>query len=184
MPKPAWARKARTGPIRKFRQQEFFACEGLIVIYDNRPTTPVEEVCAVSTPDDFVYRAEALAAQSKKAGNRASLKPWERQIQDELDAYARDAKEAAKEAKYMGDPSSPAVQAFWARHRRNSTVSLSAGSNREAYPDLPEVDLGTFTGRTADIDGVAARVDNVPTIHREPRRKPRGKGLILSSDVL
>ena len=39
-------------------------------------------------------------------------------------------------------------------------------------------------GRVAVLDGVAAAVDNVVTIHREPRRTQRGKGLILSSDLL
>ena len=177
--KPAWARSGRNGPVRKFRDLSFFACEGLIAIYDARDGEYV-----VAAPDDFTYRADGLAAKSRTARHESEMKLWQRLEQRQTEQFANDARAASKEAKAMGDPSDPLVQAWWRLHSRKTKVSLSAGTDKAGYPDLPIVDLGKFTGKTATIEGVATHVDNVPKIHQGPRRKARGPGLVLSSDLL
>lgn len=175
--KPAWALTARTGPVRKYKDLSFFACEGLIAVHDDRDGS-----YTAVTPDDFTKRVEMLEKKSKKAKADCELTPSQRQYRRSVVQFAADMTEAVKEAKYMGDPSDPQVMAFWQRQRKNSTVRLSAGSDAAGYPDLPEIPLGNITGRTAAVDGQLSTAD-VPTIHTPPRRKNRS-GLILAADVL
>lgn len=121
---PAWTMGARTGPIRRFRQMVWFACEGLIALYDERK--PAEDYTVV-TPDEFLERAAALNAFGKKEGRHDGPK-WMRQESRQNIQAAADMHESVKEAKQMGDPSDPEVQAFWSRHRRSNTVSMSRGA--------------------------------------------------------
>lgn len=184
MAKPNWTIGARTGPVRNYMDLKVFACEGLITVIDERPGAKEGEYCVV-TPSDMEERIKAL---NKKYRNksRAEMPRWQQQEYDQQIRGSQNLAECIKEARHMGDPSDPAVQAFWARHRRQSTVkiSFSPGADPAGYPTLPEVKLGPKTGRTAQIDGEAVVPPNVnpaagvTRIHRAPRKKNR-KGLIL-----
>jgi len=180
--KPAWAIGARQGPLRRHKRMVFFACEGLIAMYDER--NPEEEVYLVVTPGEFEERAHGLGTWANEMGK--GDEKWMKQEARMGKQAANDMLETVKEARYMGDPSDPAVRAFWARHRRNSSIqiSLSAGSNPEGYPELPDVDRGPNTGRTADPgEPLGTVLDDPNRVHKPPRRKPRG-GVLIMDDLL
>ncbi len=181
MSKPAWTNGGRTGQARKFQNLVIFACEGLICIIDERPH--LEGECTIVTPSDMEVRITA-ADTPYRGQKRIDLPKWQRQEWDEIKRGCQDLTECIKEARGMGDPSDPAVQAWWSRHRRNSTIrGVSAGNDPAGYPALPIVPLGRITGRTAAIDGEAKVPLNVnghrvPTIHKRPKRKNRS-GIIV-----
>lgn len=176
--KPVWALGARQGPLRRHKRIVFFACEGLVAIFDERTQ---DEEYIVITPTDFKARAEGLAVTGKLMAKEGDEK-WMRSEGRGMLAAANDMIETVKEARRMGDPSDPLVQAYWARHRRNDTirVQLSAGSDAAGYPELPDVSLGKLTGRTTDpgdpletagailIDG-----GDATKIRRKPKKKKR-----------
>jgi hypothetical protein len=170
MLKPTWAGHARTGPVRTYKQLKFFACEGLIVLHDER--LPQEDYNVI-LPDDFTTRAVELGNLARRCMATNSQKS----LREEGKIYLEGAQamvDTAKEAKDMGDPSDPQVRAFWERHRnKKSRVSLSAGSNPEGYPEFSELPRGKNTGRTAEIDGQAAAAQDARLIHQPPRRKKR-----------
>jgi len=171
MSKPAWSVTARTGPVRRHKRQAFFACEGLVALCDERSG---EEDYTVLLPSECVERANALDEFARKV--KAGDSKWQREEARVMRKAAQDLETTAKEARHMGDPSDPAVQAYWAKHRdRKSKVSFSQAT-------LPDVSLGKFTGRTADVDGKAHNVaaDVHLKLRRPARRKPRTtKGIIL-----
>ena len=174
MNKPSWSALGRTGKIYKHKDLTWFACEGLIALHDARDAEWI-----VLRTTELAERQKALREFAGKL--EPSDKPWQKQEGRAMLAAAKDMLAAIKEAKYMGDPNDPAVQAFWSRHRnRKSTVSLSAGSDQAGYPELPDVALGPRTGRTAAVDKQAAVVaDDVHLrVHRPPRRKHRA-GIVL-----
>jgi hypothetical protein len=169
--KPAWSVGARQGPLRRHKKLVFFACEGLVAMLDEREAN---ETYIVILPDDFKERAEALGVLGMKMAK--DDRQWMRQDGRSLVNDVNGMLEAVKEAKYMGDPSDPVVQAYWTRHRSNSKIQigLHAGTDHAGYPRLPDVALGPATGRTAEHDLTIA--PEPPQIHRPPRRKT---GLIL-----
>jgi hypothetical protein len=167
--KPAWSHDARTGKVHRHKQLTFFACEGLIVLYDERKQ---EEDFKVIFPDDFLLRAKHIDRMAKplKLAATASAREEHRVLK----AGAIAMREAVLEAKEMGDPSDPAVQAFWARHRRSSSVMCADPTGYR--PPLPgALPRGRNTGRTAAIDGIAGDRNK---IYRPPRKRSR-TGLIL-----
>lgn len=177
MNKPAWSNSGRTGPARRYQKLLVFACEGLVAVCDERPQ--YEGEFTVVTPSDMEERINAEARRYRNK-TRSELSKWQRQEYDEIISGCQNVKECVKEARAMGDPSDPAVQAWWARHRRSSTIriSLSPGNDAKGYPDLPIVPLGKRTGRTANIEGEAVVPPNVhskdfPKIHRPARKKSR-----------
>lgn len=185
--KPAWAIGARQGPLRRHKQLVFFACEGLIALHDERDTAQEEgDVYEVITPDDFEFRAKALGRFGKKV--KASDKPWQRQEGAEMRQAARDMLATVVEAKEMGDPSDPRVQAFWARHRRSSTISMSGSTNNFEHGS-PEKSLDEMnrdapnTGRTAQhtLDGgdLDQMRQTAQKIYKPPRKKNRTGRLVL-----
>ena len=186
--KPAWAIKGRTGPVRKFLDMTIFACEGLICVIDERPGKEGE--ATVVTPTDMERRVVAVMRQHKNQKSASADMPrWQRQELAQKQAGANGVLACIKEARDMGDPSDPAVQEFWRRHRRSNTVKLSVspGSDPKGYPDLPIVPVGKRTGKTAAIDHEAVVPPNVhssefPKIHKRPRKKNRA-GLILDLDI-
>lgn len=171
--KPTWAANARTGPLRRHKQQVYFACEGLVVLYDERYP---DEDYNVLTPSEWEHRARGLEKTARKMRSDVSVR-WMYQEGRKLQGDCQGMLEAAREARRMGDPSDPAVQAFWARHRRRKSVTLSAGVDRAGYPDLPHVDRGPRTGRTAAADDALPLVAD-PKLRKKPTKKPRN-GLIL-----
>jgi len=123
---PTWASNSRTGPIRKHKKLSWFACEGLIAMYDERGTGA--EDYTVLTPEEFHARAVALnefASKMPKSGATS----WQRQESRIMIQACQDMEESIKEAKHMGDPSDPTVRDFWRRHRRSSTITMSKKTN-------------------------------------------------------
>ena len=108
MSKPAWSAGARQGPLRRHKQLVFFACEGLIALFDEREKAQAtDDVYTIMTPASFAERATALASFAKKV--RASDAPWQRQEGREMGRAALDMEETIKEACDLGDPVDPAV---------------------------------------------------------------------------
>ena len=179
MSKPAWATTARTGPVRTWQALKIFACEGLICVIDERPGKKEGEYVVV-TPSDLQERVKALMRpyRGQKAPDPADRVARARY--QEWTNGANNCLECIKEARHMGDPSDPAVQEWWSKHRTHATVkvSFSAGADPAGYPTLPKVPLGKRTGRTASIDGeMVGGAVHVPTIHKLPKKRNR-KGLI------
>ena len=188
MSKPAWSNSARTGPARAFKSLVVFACEGLIAVIDERPGKTEGEYNVV-TPSDMEERVHALN-RTYRGITRSQLDKRGREQYDLQINGSNNLIATIKDARAMGDPSDPAVQAWWSRHRRSSTVKInfSAGCDPAGYPTLPTVKLGKWTGRTANIDGEAVVPPNNPKrdrfhIHQQPKRKPRSsKGVIILDD--
>ncbi len=181
--KPVWALGARQGPLRRHKRILFFACEGLVAMFDERTQ---DEEYIVITPADFKERAEGLAVTGKLMAK--GDEKWMRSEGREMLAAADNMIETVKEARHMGDPSDPRVQAYWAKHRRNDTihVTLSAGSDSSGYPELPDIPLGKFTGRATGpgdpletAGAVLVGGGDATKIRRKPRKKPRKGSLVL-----
>lgn len=182
MNKPVWTHGGRTGPVRKFQGLAIFACEGLICVLDEREGKEGE--ATIVTPADMQLRITAIMRRYRNE-TRSELARFQRRELDAKISSANDLETCVKEARNMGDPSDPLVQAWWSRHRRSSTVrfGVSAGSDKEGYPELPIIPLGKYTGRTAAIDHEAVVPPNVhsskfPAVHRRPMKKNRS-GIIL-----
>lgn len=155
--KPAWAVQARTGPVRHHKQLTFFACEGLIALYDERDEAEqARDNYEVVQPDVFLHRANELARLAKLM-EKSDLR-WQRQEGREWRRGCQDMKECVKEAKAMGDPSDPQVQAFWARHRRRTTAAVSY-EHGKPKKTLAQINRDApSTGRTGrELSPLAAR---------------------------
>lgn len=180
MSKPTWAINARTGPIRNWQSLKIFACEGLICVIDERPGKN-EGQYLVLTPSDLDERVKALMRPYRNQKIPSASDRVARSRHQQWINGANNCRECIKEARHMGDPSDPAVQAWWSRHRRDTTVkvSFSAGADAVGYPTLPAIPRGNKTGKTVTIDGelVGGKV-HVPAIHKLPKKKNRS-GLIM-----
>jgi hypothetical protein len=131
---------ARKGPSRYFKNLRFFACEGLICIIDERPSRTIqngkyveEGDCQVLTPKDFEKRIKAITRLYRNKNYSEMLK-WQGLERKKYHLQAREGYEAVKEAREMGDPSDPAVQAYWAKHKGKNYVSFAGVS-----PDLSKI---------------------------------------------
>jgi hypothetical protein len=180
--KPAWSVGARQGNLRRYKQLVFFACEGLIALHDEREKAANEDdTYTVLTPDDFEYRANGIGDFANKV--RSSDKPWQRQEGREMRQAANDMLAAVKEARFMGDPNDPQVQAFWARARRNSSVvcnfehGVPAKSLDEMNRDAP--DTGRTAAHTLDQTGLEQVREQSMKIRRLPVKKTRPGHIIL-----
>lgn len=180
MVKPAWSNAGRTGPMRDYVSLRVFACEGLVVLIDERPGKTEGEYTVI-TPAELEHRIKAINQPYRNQG-RMDLPAWKRQEYDKQKTGSQNCLECIKEARHMGDPSDPNVQLFWATHRRSSTVrvTFSEGADPAGYPQLPTVSLGRVTGRTASIDQELP-VQHIHisenSIHVPP--KPKRRGMIL-----
>jgi hypothetical protein len=161
MKKPAWAMSARTGPVRTFIKMKIFACEGMVCIVDERQGK--DDDFTVVAPSELMLRLKELNRPYRNR-NKAEMTPWQRQEHNELQNASNNCEECVKEARYMGDPTDPLVQAFWAKQRRNVTMSFAPKTDSAGYPKLPPLPLGQFTGRTTNVD-------SLPIIHPPPRKK-------------
>lgn len=179
---PAIMGGRRCGPVRRYQNLVFWACEGLVVCQDERPGPNGKGDYRVLLPDVLENRVKQMA--DKEARRRETYPLWQRiEMQKNL-ANLQAINECVKEARAMGDPSDPRVQAFWSRHRpgAKSTVSLSSHD----YNELPEITPGPYTGRTAPAGIPLARkpqrstgVYDAMVVHRQPRRKTAQPVIIL-----
>lgn len=145
--RPTWSATARTGPMRKYMQLSIFACEGLICIIDNREGK--EGDYSVITPAEAVERCKALN-KSYRGTTRAQLSAIQKEMADQRTRGFQAMMECVREAKHMGDPTDPKVQAYWARHRSNRTItfspqfsSISKDIGSEYLISSPELDVYT-----------------------------------------
>lgn len=184
MVKPAWAQAGRTGPVHRYMDLVVFACEGLICVIDERPQFAGK--ASIVTPSDMETRIKEInRGLGRRGNNKASLSKGGQQDWDKIKSGCEELKLAIQEARDMGDPSDPAVQDWWRRHRRISSVTgVSAGTDAAGYPPLPPLPLGKFTGRTTE-QGTAAKtaIANAKAaggqeLYRPPQRKLKS-GIIL-----
>ena len=125
----SWARNGRTGRVFRFRNLEWFAHEGRIILYDYHPLatdsdSPVADMGRgkremVITADE--WRERGMYLRSHKASRAHIVKHWQRQELQEILQAAADIEESVREAKQMGDPASPEMSQYWARHNRKGT---------------------------------------------------------------
>ena len=178
---PLFSLSGRTGKPVKYQQLTFYACEGLIICIDDRDTEEGRGDFSTITPKDLEDRIEILGAADTRI--RDSLTNVERQERGDRIRKLQELKDVVREAKGMGDPSDPAVQAFWRLHQpgSKSRVTLRQSLRDRGHPDMGTMPQGPFTGRTAEADGVLAlSADSAKLlIHQPPQRKSRS-GLILS----
>jgi len=171
--KPAWSAQARTGPVRKFKSLSVFACEGLVVVIDERPGKLEGDYTPV-LPNEMMVRIQALR-QPYRNKTPAMMTTEQRVNYYSHRSGIAGILECIKEARHMGDPSDPQVQDFWARHYRRSSVG--GGIDRKStdaagYPVLPTLPRGKDTGKTVLPDGNYS-------LHRPPVRKNK-TGIITS----
>ena len=183
MSKPAWSSGARQGPLRRHKQLVFFACEGLVALLDEREKAVLaNDVYNVMTPQSFKERAEALIGVARKI--KAGDKKWQKQEGAEMRQAANDMLETAKEATDMGDPSDPAVQAFWERHRTHRVVKFCGfelGAPLRTVQQMAKAapTTGRQTAPPIDQAGLESMQHQARTIYQAPRRKNRVSKLIL-----
>jgi hypothetical protein len=170
-------RNARCGKPVRYKNLVFWACEGLVVCQDERPGKDGKGTWQADPPATLEQRVKALGAGLRKVRGAnyyagSTQRSWIRQDATELERALNSLLDVIKEARNMGDPTDPAVQAFWQRHRRSGTITLSSRQKRSPVEDLPDLDLGPVTGRTAREDAVLP-VDQSRDfkLHVPPRRR-------------
>ena len=93
--RPSWAAQGRTGPVRKFLELSVFACEGAVVLIDEREGA--EGDCSIVSVADMRERIEALAG-------------CPRTIYDDHHGFSNDGPEASRRAFVDADPFADAVE--------------------------------------------------------------------------
>ena len=104
----------KTGQNYHFENAQFYAANGTIVWHDDRPG---KEDCKFISIRDFETRARALAEQLKDGRLQADFSPGAIEHRRKLGRLLHDVDCCIKEAKSQGDPLSPEVQAWYARHK-------------------------------------------------------------------
>jgi hypothetical protein len=172
---PYFPKNCRTGPHRRFQNLVFWACEGLVCCQDERPGKHGRGDYRVFRPHVLEGHLKALVRQ--QARNRGDgYHTWQKIECRENLSQLQGVQECIREARAMGDPGSPDVQAFWARHRPGSKSTISMSSTRSIYDeaDLPSLlDLGQDTGRSAEPTCTAAATPTGRVLHQPPRLKPK-----------
>jgi len=173
---------ARKGPSRYFKQQRFFACEGLVVIVDERPSridqanvTVEEGDCVVLTPKDFKARLKAIT-RTYRNKNYSEMLKWQGSERKAYHLQAREGYETIREAQDMGDPSDPVVQAYWAKHRGKSYVTFSSSPDLAKIENTAGAKADTvFVGKQKPVAAQAA----LPPMLKLSNPTPKPSGLIL-----
>ena len=174
-----------TGKSVQYGGLTFFVQQGLIVCEDNRDVPGGRGSRTTMTPSQLVERIGHLGhmLQRLRGCEQSNI---ERDENPRLLRRFNDLEELAQIAHDMGDPSDPEYQAFRRKHRpgHKAKVSLRAGSDAAGYPALPAMQLGRFTGRTAEPDrvlasgGAGANLSGGIVLHQPPRRRSAA-GLVL-----
>lgn len=172
---PMFAMTGRSGRHVRYGNCAYWACEGLIICQDEKPGKNGRGQFKVILPQDMTKRVKMLRRYAEH--KRIEEHRWQRQERQELISFCQKMLEVIKEAEAMGNPSDPAVVAYFIRHRRNSSVStrLRPGADASGYPSLPKLSPGRYTGRTAEVGEALPRA---AIIHTAPTRKLRTR-LIL-----
>ena len=159
--KPAWSNDGRTGPVRDYIDQKVFACEGMVVVIDHRPGKTLGE-CVVldcATATDRVkelqkdYRGQTRAQQPQRLREL-----WTKRLNG-----CSNIMECVKEARAMGDPADPQVQAFWKRHNTLRIAGYAkAGSRRSREDILSQVADSSVPTTLLQADGTKATIPARP----------------------
>lgn len=165
----------RCGAIYKHKALRWYACEGLIALHDESDHL---ETFKVFTPGEFRERGVALEKFAKKMP-RTGMTAWQRQESQEMIRAAADMDASAKEAEEMGDPSNPTVQAWWQRHRRSSTISMSKATQASWSVGAPVRSLKEIAAAAKGNRTVNVPDESAPTIRQLPKKLPRPGKLIL-----
>lgn len=129
---PLWMTDGRTGPVRRFRNQLAFACEGIVVIISERADNAGDH--KLVPPKVLRYRIEGMRRLSREK-NIMSLPEWQRKQHQKDISQLQDLLECIREAEAMGDPTDDNVQAWWARHGHPlnpTTIAADASAERAA----------------------------------------------------
>ena len=160
--KPAWAHDARTGPVREYLDQAIFACEGMLVVIDHRPTAKQEGECVVLDCATAEERAKELQkdyrGQTRAQQPRGLQNLWTRRVQG-----CQNIMECVKEAKAMGDPTDPKVQEFWRRHKTFRIAGYAKAGTRQSREDIIQrVADKSVTSTLKNSDGSTTKVAAIP----------------------
>lgn len=132
--KPAWAHDARTGPVRDYIDQKVFACEGMVVVIDHRPGATLGE-CVVLDCSTAASRVSELR-KDYRGQTRAQQPQRMRDLWTQRLRGCQNIMECVKEAKAMGDPTDPQVQAFWKRHNSLRVAGYAKAGSRQSRVDI------------------------------------------------
>lgn len=116
-----------------------FACEGMLVIVDERPTAE-EGDCSIFYPKVFYERVMGLT-RTTRGKSTANLAPWQVVRHKAQLSQLQGMLECIKEAIHMGDPSDPKVKEFWAKHRGRPKISMSGSTYvppPKGFPNAPQ----------------------------------------------
>ena len=160
--KPAWAHDARTGPVREYLDQAIFACEGMLVVIDHRPTAKQEGECVVLDCATAEERAKELQkdyrGQTRAQQPRGLQNLWTRRVQG-----CQNIIECIKEARAMGDPTDPTVQAFWRRHNTHRIAGFAKAGARQSREDIiRRVADKSVTSTLMNSDGTSTKIPITP----------------------
>jgi hypothetical protein len=133
----------------------------MVVVIDHRPGKTLGE-CAVldcATAEDRVkelqkdYRGQTRAQQP-----RGMQELWTKRLRG-----CQNILECVKEAKMMGDPADPQVQAFWKRHNTFRIAGYAkAGSRRSREDILSQVVDNSVSTTLLQADGTKATIPARP----------------------
>jgi len=162
----------RKGRCYRYKDLVYYAYNGLVAMEDERDGSWV-----VILPDDIDARADALEQILRRTPQSRGV-AYERDLYRETKNTINDMRQCAKEARDMGDPSDPLVQAFNRRHRPGpKSISLRGGADPAGYPELPTLPRGRYTGRTASPD-VSMPVQGLRVCNRI-RKPPRRRSQLI-----
>lgn len=117
----------RCGPKRKFKSLDIFAYDGMVVIVDKEGN-----IDWLTATDAYIRAVAVYNEWGYKGRNLAEERPARRQDWKETQAACENLVQCAKEAKEMGDPTDPVVQAFRSRHASKSRVGALASTSQES----------------------------------------------------
>lgn len=159
--KPAWSNDGRTGPVRDYIDQKVFACEGMLVVIDHRPGKNLGE-CVVLDCATAEARVKELQkdyrGQTRAQQPRGMQELWTKRLRG-----CQNILECVKEARMMGDPADPQVQAFWKRHNTFRIAGYAkAGARRSREDILRQVADNTVPTTLLQADGTKATIPASP----------------------
>lgn len=159
--KPAWSNDGRTGPVRDYIDQKVFACEGMVVVIDHRPGKNLGE-CVVLDCATAVERVKELQkdyrGQTRAQQPRGLQELWTKRLRG-----CQNILDCVKEAKAMGDPADPQVQAFWKRHNTFRIAGYAKAGGRRSREDiLRQVADNSVPTTLLQADGTKATIPASP----------------------
>ena len=159
--KTAWSNDGPTGPVRDYIDQKVFACEGMVVVIDHRPGKNLGECvvldCATAT-DRVKELQKDYRGQTRAQQPRGMQDLWTKRLRG-----CQNILDCVKEAKMMGDPADPQVQAFWKRHNTFRIAGYAKAGGRRSREDiLSQVADNSVPTTLLQADGTKATIPARP----------------------